>query len=157
MKKNVCRLLFVLIGFVPLQAMALLESCTVAAVPVAFGSYNPLSASPLSSTGTVTVTCTAIISLAVSYTIKLSQGGAGSYAPRKMAFSSNNLNYNLYTSNSYGVVWGDGTGGTSFVSDSYALALLINVVNYSVYGSVPALQNIPAGAYSDLITVTVNY
>jgi spore coat protein U-like protein len=138
-------------------AHALLESCTATAQATAFGNYSPLSGTPVDTTGQVTVTCTAVVSISVNYTISLSQGGAASFSPRKMSYLANSLNYNLYTTSGYGTIWGDGSGGTSTVSDGYALGLLLVVRNYTVYGRIPASQNVPAGAYSDLITVTVNY
>lgn len=138
-------------------AFALLEVCTATTVATAFGSYNPLSSSPVTSTGQVTVLCTAVTSISVSYTLSLSTGGSGSYADRQLSFGSSKLNYNLYTNSSRSIVWGDGTGGSSTVSDSYALALLSVSRSYTVYAGLPALQNVVAGAYSDTVTLTVNY
>ena len=54
-------------------------------------------------------------------------------------------------------VWGDGTGGSSKLTDGYLLGLITVIKTYTVYGRIPARQNIPAGAYADTITVTVNY
>ena len=138
-------------------AHALLESCTAVALPVAFGGYNPLSLSATDTTGQVTVTCVGVISLAVNYTISLSTGLANSYAPRKMAFGSSRLNYNLYTNNARTTVWGNGSNGTGTVSDGYGLALLLVVRDYTIYGRLPAQQNVEAGVYADTITVSINY
>lgn len=146
-----------LLLMVSAPAQALLETCTVTALPVAFGGYNPLSLTPTDSTGDVAVICSGILSIAVNYTISLSAGGAGSYAPRKMAFGAARLNYNLYTNSSRTTVWGDGSGGTVKVSDGYALALLSVTRHYTVYARLPATQNVVAGAYTDTLTVTVNY
>lgn len=159
-----CLLLLCASGL-PLQAFAANGVCTVAATPLSFGAYSPLSASNVDSTATVSVTCTGvtillIITLDVDYSITLSTGGAASYAPRKMALASNNLNYNLYTDNARSIVWGDGTGGTSTKTGSmHGTGLLFSSVtdDHTVYGRIPGSQNIPAGAYTDLITVTVNY
>lgn len=138
------------------QAVA---NCSVSATSVAFGSYNPLSASNTDSTGTVTVSCTlgGIISLLVNYTINLSKGGAATYTPRRMTSGSNTMNYNLYTNSSRTTIWGDGTGGTTNISDGYLLGIGTTVRNYTVFGRIPPLQNIAPGAYADTITITVNY
>jgi spore coat protein U-like protein len=157
--------LLALIGCAPLPAMALLDTCTVATLPVSFGSYNALSGSALTSTGTVSLTCTGITllgltSINVDYTINLSTGGAGSYSPRKMSLLSNRLNYNLFRDVAYAQIWGDGTGGSFTVTGGiHQSGLLVSsvTVNIPVYGRIPASQNIPAGAYNDVITVTVNY
>lgn len=138
-------------------AHAIAETCTAIALPVAFGGYNPLSAAATDSTGQVTVTCTGIVSVSVSYTIKLSTGGSGTYSPRKLAFGAGVLDYNLYTNSSRTTVWGDGAAATSFISDSYALGLLSVTRNYTAYARLPPLQNVAAGVYADTITVTVTY
>lgn len=138
-------------------AQALLETCTATALPVSFGAYDPVSGAAVDGTGQVTVLCTAVVSINVGYSISLSSGGAGSYAPRHMSLLSNTLNYNLYTSAARNTVWGNGSGGTSTVSDSYALALLLVSRDYPVYARVFASQNVAAGAYTDSITVTINY
>jgi spore coat protein U-like protein len=129
-------------------------SCTASATGVSFGIYQPSSATP--STGVVTMSCTVTIGTgSIAYSIDLSAGN-GSFAARKMTSGSNALNYNLYTTSADAAVWGDGTSGTSVVSDSYSITVL-TVKNYTVYGLMPASQNIPAGSYSDTIMVTVNY
>ena len=92
--------------------------------------------------------------MAVSYSISLSKGVSGSYAPRKMQLVSS-LNYNLYTTVNRATVWGDTTGGTGNVSDGYLIGLGTVVRSYTVYGTIPAGENVPAGAYGDVITVTV--
>lgn len=134
-------------------------TCSVSALPTAFGSYNPFSPSAVDSTGRVTVSCSlgGLLSLLVSYTIRLSAGGAGSYAPRRMSSGANTLNYNLYTSNARTTVWGNGTASTGTISDGYLLGLGTTVRNYTVYARLPAPQNVRAGSYLDSITVTVDY
>ncbi|MEQ1439345.1 spore coat U domain-containing protein [Fontimonas sp. SYSU GA230001] len=141
----------------PQSSHALLEVCTVSTSPVVFGSYNPISGAAVDSTGTVTVTCTAVVSISVNYSIALGTGLGGSFAPRRMTSGANTLPYNLYTSASRSTVWGDGSGGTSTVSDGYTLGLLLVTRNYTVYGRIPASQNVAAGAYADTIVVTVTY
>lgn len=133
-------------------------TCTIAANPFNFGSYAPLSGTTTSTTGTVSVTCSALIAgLNVSYVISLTSGSSGTYTARKMQFSPYQLNYNLYTDAAYSTVWGDGTASTSTVSDSYNLALISMTRNYTVYGLIPASQQVGAGSYTDTITATVTF
>lgn len=152
------RLCALALALLPGTAHAL-AACTVTASGVAFGGYTFTNPVPTDATGNVQVSCSllGLISLDVSYTILLSPGGSGSYAPRQMSSGANQLQYNLYTGAGHSVVWGDGTAGTSIVSDGYFLGLFTTVRNYTVYGRLPAGQNTPAGAYTDAITVTVNY
>lgn len=130
--------------------------CTVAATSVAFGIYSPSSGAPLDSTATIAVTCITVLPTAETYTIKLSTGGAGSYA-RTLSSGSNHLSYNLYTDSARSVIWGDGTGGTSYQTFSGTLPTGITVTNYTTYGRMPAQQNAQVGVYTDAIIVTVNF
>jgi spore coat protein U-like protein len=140
------------------SAAAATASCTASATAVSFGTYDPLSATATTSTGMVTVSCNLVlgVSLLVSYNIQLT-AGSGSYSARSMKSGTNSLTYNLYTDNTYGTVWGDGSGATSRVSDGYLLGLGGAVKNYTVYGRAPAMQNVGAGTYSDAIIVTLTY
>jgi spore coat protein U-like protein len=134
-------------------------SCTISSTAtVAFGTYNPISGSSLAGTGSISVTCSAlVVGLNVSYVIALNAGLYGTLAARKMNYLTSYLPYNLYTTSGYTTVWGDGTAGTSTVSDSYLLSLLSHTVTYTVYGLISASQNVIAGSYTDTITVTVTY
>jgi spore coat protein U-like protein len=133
-------------------------ACSVSATAVSFGSYDPLSPLNTDATGTVTVTCSGLLNVLVSYEVLLSRGGAGSYTPRRMASGGNTLDYNLYTNITRSTIWGDNTGGSSRVTGSMLVQLLVPTSNlHTVYGRIPAQQNVAAGLYADTITVTVNY
>jgi spore coat protein U-like protein len=146
------------IALLPLNARAI-ASCSVTANAVVFGGYTFNNPSTTQSVGNVKVSCSllGLISLLVSYNIRLSPGISATFAPRNMASGANTLQYNLYVDSGHSSVWGDGTAGTAFVSDGYLLGLLTTVNDYAVYGAIPAGQNVPIGTYSDTITVTVNY
>jgi spore coat protein U-like protein len=132
-------------------------SCTISTSAVAFGSYDPVvanSSSALDGTGTVTVTCTS----GSTGTVTLGQGGnadtgSSDTAPlrRMLAGSSDYLSYSLYSDSGRTTVWGNttetgvartGTGSSDAVT---------------VYGSVTAGQNVPAGSYSDTVVATVTF
>jgi spore coat protein U-like protein len=132
-------------------------SCTVSANATSFGSYSTFSPTALDGVGNVRVSCSNLISILVNYTILLSTGSSGSYSPRHMASGANSLGYNLYTNAARTIVWGNGSAGTSALSDGYLLGVLTVTNNYPVYGRVAAGQNVPPGAYTDTIVVTVNY
>jgi spore coat protein U-like protein len=139
----------------PLTAKA---ACSVSATAVGFGNYNPLSTLNTDTTGTVTVTCSGLLNVLVGYEILLSRGGAGTYTPRRMTSGSNTLNYNLYSDITRTTIWGDNTGGSSRVTGTILVQLLVPTSNnHTVYGRIPAQQNVAAGSYVDSITVTVNY
>lgn len=133
-------------------------NCTVSASTINFGSYDPLNATSLDANGNVQVTCSVLLAgLNVSYNIALNSGNAGTYSSRYMSLLSNHLNYNLYTDPAQTQIWGNGSSGTSIVSDSYTLNLFSQTRNYAVYGHVPMSQNVAPGAYSDTIQVTVTF
>ena len=128
-----------------------LDNCAVAASDLAFGNYSASSATPVTATTTLSVTCTANL----AYTIALDGGTtASAVTARAMGDgASHTLNYGLYTSSGYSTIWGDGTGGTSTVAGTGSGA----AQSVTVYGRIPAAQFVAAGSYSDLVTVTVNY
>lgn len=151
--------LCVLLLLAPFGAAQAAATCSTSATSLSFGSYNPFSFTPLDSTGTVTVSCSlgGLLSLLVSYQIKFSAGGSGSYATRRMSSGGNTINYNVYTSSGRTTIWGNGSSGTGTVSDGYLLGLGTTVRNYTMYGRVAARQNVRAGGYLDSVTVTVEY
>lgn len=133
-------------------AHALLATCTTSATGVAFGSYNPISASPTLASGTVTVNCTGL-GLLVSYTILLSGGGSGNVASRRLNAGASLLPYNLYTSAALTTVWDNSTG----VGGGFLIGLGGASFNHTVHGRILAQQPAPAGVYADSLVITVNY
>jgi spore coat protein U-like protein len=139
-----------------LPALAQASTCysiTVTTTAVSFGNYN---ASAIASSGGVTATCTVLTGTALpSFTVALSAGNSGSFATRQMAFLTQKLNYNLYTTSGLTTVWGDGTG--SSVPQSYTANGSTSSVTFTVYGNLPAKQFPTPGLYTDTLTVTVTF
>jgi spore coat protein U-like protein len=92
----------------------------------------------------------------VSYSIAISTGGSSSYGARAMAGPGDQLLYNLYTDATYGVVWGDGTGGSMTVDGAFSLPGVTSAT-HTAYGRIPRQQPVAAGAYSDTLGVTITY
>ena len=128
-------------------------SCSISSPGLFFGAINPLSSAEVSSIGAINLNCTGG---PVTYTIKLSQGN-GSMMQRVMKSGTNNLKYNLYTSNSYSTVLGDGTVGSLAISGSSGTNTM--AASYSVYGKISniGLSSTVTGAYKDNISVTIIY
>jgi spore coat protein U-like protein len=120
-------------------------TCTVQSAGVAFGAYDALDPSALDGAGSVTVDCDSAIPFAVSL-----GPGAGSYSQRRMAGGTSDLDYNLYSDVARMIVWGDGVGASDVSASGTG-------VDLPIYGRIPARQNVKAGAYADMITVTVSY
>ena len=145
----------------PVAQAATTVNCTASASGIAFGIYNPLSAVASASTGSLRVTCngSGTGSANVTLNVTLSTGLSGSYATRKMFSGVNALNYNIYWSTAYNQIMGDGSGG-SFAGSAGPFPVPAggsNVATGTMYGLIPASQDVAPGSYSDVITVTVTY
>lgn len=131
------------------------SSCTASAPALAFGNYDTNSATAATTSTTISVYCTT----GTGFTTGLDVGvNGGDYVTGRLMLGGTNgdsLGYNLYTDATYTTVWGDGTGATSTVAGVGTGPLV--AVSQTVYGRVPAQQNISADSYSDTITVTVTY
>jgi spore coat protein U-like protein len=128
-----------------------LKACIVTADPLAFGNYDPTATAPVDTTTTLSVLCT----VGTSFTVGLNAGaGTGAtVATRHMTSGANTLNYALYQETGRTSNWGN-TPGTDTPAATTAPVLATTV---TVYGRLPASQNVPAGSYADTVTVTVNY
>lgn len=126
-------------------------ACSVNPTSVAFGIYSPFNVAPTDTAGTLRVSCD---TATLGYTVLLSAGSAGSYSPRGLSGGGYTLPYNLYVDALRTVVWGDGSGGTATVSGAFALP---GSIDHTVFGRIPAQQNVGAGAYTAAVTVTVNF
>lgn len=129
-------------------------NCVVGAQSLSFGSFDGSAA--LTSSGDVSVRC----SNGTPYTVLLSAGG-GTFAQRLLGNGgSNSLQYNLYTSSTYGTIWGDGSASTGTLGGTGSGMSAAKVKTHTIYGQLPnsaANQDAPAGSYSDSIVVTVSY
>ena len=128
-----------------------LEACLVTALPLDFGDYDPTSSTDLDETTTLDVLCT----VGTSFEVGLSAGTASgaTVTTREMTGSSDTLGYGLFQNVSRSTNWGN-TPGTDTPAPITAGVLTETM---TVYGRVPAGQNVAAGAYADTITVTVTY
>ncbi|MEY3311405.1 MAG: hypothetical protein RL348_738 [Bacteroidota bacterium] len=119
-----------------------------------FGNINPLSGSNINTSGSFLLQCNA--NSGSNYSISLS-AGYGTMLQRQMYSGLDFINYNLYTSNDYSNVWGDGTNGSSIQSGSFASGPKNR--NYIIYARISALDqsNIAVGTYSDNISINVTY
>lgn len=137
-------------GFLVLAALtsspAAAASCDISSQGVNFGNYDTLDPQPLDGAGSIAVVCDE----EASFTISLSSG-AGSYPARRLAGGADGLVYNLFIDAARIVVWGDGSAG------SVTLANTATTAQETVYGRIPARQNVPAGGYADTIVVTITY
>jgi spore coat protein U-like protein len=130
-------------------------ACNVATTNINFGPYDVFSNSPKDSTGTISVDCDeapppiVVIRIGPSFT-------SGGFKPRQMKHTSrpDKLNYNLFIDSAMSVVWGDGTGGTSTVANKVTKN---KMWVSTLYGRIPAGQDVSVGTYSETVSVTITW
>lgn len=129
------------------------SNCSVSTTAVSFGSVNVLSGTNVDATGGISVTCTSGTAWAASAN---EGGGTGATInDRKMTSGSNLLSYDLYTDSARTTIWGDGTTGNGSTITGTGSG---SAQASTIYARVPSGQSsVPAGSYSDSVTVTVTY
>lgn len=156
--KTVLRLFAVAGLFCTAAMQACAATCSVGAVSLAFGNYDPFRLGHNDTVGNIAVTCSGKAGEMLAYSIALNAGGSGTFAARRMRSPSMSaLNYNIYTTAARSTVWGDGNGGSLIVTDAFALPAPHVTRNYPVYGRALGSQNVPVGVYSDSIVVTLTF
>jgi Uncharacterized secreted protein len=129
---------------------------------LAFGPYDVLSSSPADSQVDVTVTCDRDGGPRnVTLTLLVDQGANGtSVNARRMVHTgglSDALAYGIYSDPARSSVWGSSVGintinaGLSLENKSSATA------QFTVFGRIPAGQDVSVGNYSDTVQVTLMY
>jgi spore coat protein U-like protein len=138
------------VALIASERTASAQWCAFETTPVSFGSYDVFNTVPLASTGTVTYRCLYVASM----TIWLSKGQvASTNNPRQLASGTDRLNYNLYLDAGHTMIWGDPnpsqyTGGPTFLWATNSV---------TVYGIIPAGQDVAAGTYTDTVVVTFQF
>ena len=125
-------------------SVSVLPACSVSGAPVAFGAYAPMSTA--SQNGNVTLTC----STGVTYAVALDEGTQGDGSTRRMARGDGPLlPYDLYRDAAHQQRWASGSTAATGTGSG-------NSQNFPVYARIlPAI--VPAGTYSDNVTITVSY
>ncbi|MCC8361670.1 spore coat U domain-containing protein [Lysobacter sp. A6] len=149
-----------LFGFAPRAHAA---SCSVAATAMAFGTYDPISATPRDSSADVSVDCNGNGNQ-TSVGITFDAGTYGSFATsRAMGQGANRLYYNLYVDASRTTVFGSGVsvscttgvdspGCTGSNPSGGALR-----ATRTIFGRMPTGQDVASGPYSDVVRITITF
>jgi len=127
-------------------------SCTLSTSPLAFGSVDTLSASPVLGTGGLSIACTN--GSAWSATAGVGAGAGATFAARRLTSGASTLDYQIFTDAARTTLWGDGTASTAAITGTGTGSAQA----VTVYGRIPAGQTTaPAGSYTDTVSVTVTY
>jgi spore coat protein U-like protein len=121
------------------------STCTLSATPIAFGTINLNGPAP-SANSTLTINCTK----GTPYSISANGGLNYANNTRSMKNSANTdiLNYVLYIVS--GTQLPVNTSFTNGTGTGIATTL-------TMYSSIPPLQNVSAGSYSDIVTLSITY
>ena len=129
-----------------------LTACTVTPGPLAFGNYDPTSATARDATASITILCTS----GTAYTLGLDAGtGTGATTTARhmtLTAGSATLSYSLYNDSGRTVNWGNTSGTGALTGNATGLTQ-----SFTVYGRIPAQQSSSAGVFTDTITVTLTY
>ena len=129
------------------------KNCSITTTPVAFGVYDPVVANagtPLDGAGAVIVTCTK----GAGTRIDLNDGANPTGGTRRMSAGGGNfLTYQLYQDTGRTTAWGSGTGVGQTITGAPSKAAR----TFTVFGRVPAGQDVPAGSYADTVVATINF
>jgi spore coat protein U-like protein len=128
------------------------KNCSITTSAVAFGSYDPVVANAttdLDASGSVVVTCTK----GAGTRIDLGLGGNASGSTRRMAGGGDFLTYELYQDSTRSTVWGSGAGSGMTIAVAPSKAAR----TFTVYGRIPAGQDVSAASYNDSVVATINF
>jgi len=126
-----------------------INSCTVAATPMSFGSPTAIGGANVNSSSTITLVCTN----GALYDVALDNGLHVSGASQRNMHSAGGvaIPYNVYSDAARTAAW----NSTSTQSGTMGLT---GTTTLTAYGQIPASASpVVAGSYTDTITVTVTF
>lgn len=123
------------------------KHCQVDSTSLAFGAYSPFDATPVVAEADFDVRCTRHAS---DLPVVQLGNGANYSGGRRMTGGGEYLNYFLYSDSARLLPW-DTTNTVTIPSPSMAGSTL------TVYGRIPAGQDIIAADYSDSVIISVNF
>lgn len=130
-------------------------SCSFSSViGVAFGTYDVFASTALDSTGSMTIVCSGLQPMDL-ITIDIGFGSGAVGTTRYMLNGMHALEYNLFADASRTLIWGNGSNGT-VVQGPLSIAN-DTPTTWTVYGRIPAQQNVAVGSYSDSVLITVQF
>ena len=150
---------FLLLLLAPSAAGAVI-TCTFSSTPgMSFGPYNDSSAVATDSATPIVVRCSRVLGTNnADVVLQLGPSAtSGTIATRQMGSGANRMNYNLYRDAARSQVWGQTSGVDTGQLNTGNIGNGSSVnVTFTVFGRIPALQNVSSGAYSDSVQLTVS-
>jgi spore coat protein U domain-containing protein, fimbrial subunit CupE1/2/3/6 len=130
------------------------NSCTISAGALNFGNYSPVAGADKTGTATLTVACTKDASAKITLGEGANAGGGSTAAAPVRRMNDGGTNYLSYAlaQDVGGTVWGN----TDPTGEDYT-AVDNSPASVTVYGTITAGQNVPAGAYADTVVATITF
>lgn len=125
----------------------------------AFGNYDILSPAPTDTLALVRVRCESVDSgnPNISLTLAIGPGATGSVNGRRMrqAGGTDSLGYGLFRDTGRSAVWGYTHGVDTLTQTIKVQNNRTAEATFTVYGRIPAQQDVTPGNYSDTVQVTL--
>lgn len=135
-----------------LVTATVIDSCTVTASPMAFGTLTGLGSSNIDSSATIALACTPDAAYEVSLDLGINAGAGTQRELVNGADATQRIPYDVYSDAARTSAWGTGAGNTVTGTATGGVATL------TAFGRIPTSATaVSAGAYSDSVTVTVEF
>lgn len=142
-----------LLAVLPQLAFAI--NCQVRLTPINFGTYIPLTTTPVDVNASITIRCMAQPG---TYAVTIGAGLSGDQLARTLsAGGANVLFYNLYRDAARMQIWGDGAPPTFTVIGTRSSKGRPTETNHPIYGRIFPGQAPDPGSYTDNLLVTVMF
>ena len=153
-------------GSIAVSASAI-SDCSITAASLTFGNYDPTTGLPLNGTATTTITCTQGSNPTIIFGVGNNSANIPTTTTPASHWAMNDgtvayLGYNMYEDSARTILWPI-TGGTPL---SLPLCTGSNAPCYNtpgtsdattIYGQIPASQNVPVANYGDSVVMTVSF
>lgn len=128
------------------------NSCTIVASPLDFGTLTGVGGTNVDSTATVSLNCTQGAAYDVSLNLGANATGTQRYLVNALD-ATKKIPYSIFTNAARSAAWGQ-TSGTDTVRGTAGATPL----SLTAYGRIPSTATaVPAGDYKDTVTVTVAF
>ena len=138
-----------------------INNCIINSTNIAFGNYDPTSATAVTAQGSVTARCTKgdVVTVALGQGLNAASGSTAAIPARQMKdpVSTNLLPYHIYTTSGGTTEWGN-TAAQEPASQTSTSGGVPGTLTFTTYGSLPAGTDVVAGTgYIDSVLATVTY
>jgi spore coat protein U-like protein len=122
-------------------------TCDISSNAMSFSIYDPSLPYDNSAVGTIGISCNLPLFLQISLITN------DPCNQRYLRSGVNRLAYNIYQDSGHNIVW----GSLNPICGQVLTTAAIFQAQFSVYGSIPRMQSVRAGTYSDVVTIQVNF